>query len=71
MLGGLAGAVGLILQAFIGAPPASAWIILDSVILASGVQLVAIGVLGKYIGRIYSQVKQRTLYIIQQEIGGP
>jgi hypothetical protein len=36
--------------------------------LFSGVQLVAIGVLGEYLVRIYDQVKNRPNYIIQNKI---
>jgi polyisoprenyl-phosphate glycosyltransferase len=32
-----------------------------------GVQLVAIGILGEYIGRIYDELKARPLYIIEEE----
>lgn len=36
------------------------------VAMLSSVQLVMIGILGEYIGRIYEQVKQRPLYIIRK-----
>jgi polyisoprenyl-phosphate glycosyltransferase len=37
-----------------------------AVSLASSVQLLVIGILGEYLGRIYDEVKRRPLYIVQQ-----
>jgi dolichol-phosphate mannosyltransferase len=34
----------------------------------SGVQLVALGLMGEYIGRIYDEVKRRPLYIIERSV---
>ena len=35
----------------------------------SGVQLVSIGILGEYIGKIYLEVKRRPRYIISERAG--
>ena len=40
-----------------------------SVMLLSGVQLLSLGVLGGYIGRIFSEVKRRPLYIVGERVG--
>lgn len=34
-----------------------------------GIQLLSIGVLGEYIGRIFNEVKQRPIYIVAEKIG--
>ncbi|MEO6323428.1 MAG: glycosyltransferase family 2 protein [Thermoanaerobaculia bacterium] len=41
------------------------------ILLLGGVQLMLIGVLGEYLGRIYDEVKGRPLYLIAEELGGP
>jgi dolichol-phosphate mannosyltransferase len=43
--------------------------ILVAVLFLGGVQLITIGLLGEYIGRIYDEVKQRPLYLIKNKIG--
>jgi glycosyltransferase involved in cell wall biosynthesis len=40
-----------------------------SVMFFSGVQLITLGVLGEYIGRIFIEVKRRPLYLVADEIG--
>jgi polyisoprenyl-phosphate glycosyltransferase len=41
------------------------------VALGSSAQLLMMGILGEYIGRIYEQVKNRPLYIVKEEINLP
>jgi len=40
-----------------------------STLFLSGIQLVAIGVVGEYIARIYDEVKKRPEYIVRKTIG--
>jgi len=39
-----------------------------AIMLFSGIQLLSIGVLGEYIGRIYNEVKQRPLYVLADDL---
>ena len=40
----------------------------SAVLFIGGVQLICIGVLGEYIGRIYEEIKKRPLYIIEEKV---
>jgi glycosyltransferase involved in cell wall biosynthesis len=41
-----------------------------SVMFFSGIQLIFLGVIGEYVGRIFAEVKHRPLYLVAEEIGG-
>src|SRR5436190_17306950 len=43
--------------------------IILSVLFLGGIQLICVGILGEYIGRIYEEIKQRPLYVVQEKLG--
>ncbi len=43
--------------------------IMISVMFFAGVQLIFLGIIGEYLGRVYEEVKARPLFLVEEEIG--
>jgi glycosyltransferase involved in cell wall biosynthesis len=60
----------LVLSYFLFGHPVSGWTtIVVSLMFLLGVQMVSLGILGEYIGRIFEEVKTRPLFIVKREFG--
>lgn len=56
----------IVLSATIGCAP---WLwAVDALVLLNGITLVAIGIQGAYLNRVYDEVRQRPLYIVAEEL---
>ncbi|MCP4902973.1 MAG: glycosyltransferase family 2 protein [bacterium] len=68
---GLALAYGVLLLGLQLLASAPEWFspVLAVVLFMGGVQLIAVGILGEYLGRIYDEVKDRPLYFIRERVG--
>ncbi len=60
----------IIIDTFLFGRTVPGWTSLMAAILfLGGIQLVVVGIVGGYIGRVYVEVQQRPLYLIKEEIG--
>ena len=65
-VGGLLMLVSLVARMVSGAWVSSTAIFIMVAVFLGGVQLLSVGVVGEYIGRIYDEVKDRPLYIVRE-----
>jgi glycosyltransferase involved in cell wall biosynthesis len=69
-LSALAAILVIIARLFIGAAPFHGQATtLVFVLFIGGVQLITLGIIGEYLGRIYDEVKGRPLYLVRETIG--
>jgi polyisoprenyl-phosphate glycosyltransferase len=62
--------VWVVIEHFINGHPIPGWATLVAgLMFFSGVQLLSIGILGEYIGRVFEEVKQRPIYFVSAEVG--
>ena len=68
----LAGIVYVLVLRLLTAVWVSGWAsLLVAVLFLGGVQLLCLGILGAYLGRIYGEVKRRPLYLVKERLGFP
>jgi glycosyltransferase involved in cell wall biosynthesis len=56
----------VIIARYTGHPVEGVSTVLFVVLLLGGIQLITVGLIGEYVGRIYDEVKQRPLYLVRE-----
>ena len=70
-VGALLAGLWIVVDHFVGENIVPGWATLAvSALFFSGVQLLSIGILGEYVGRIFDEVKQRPVYIVRRDSRG-
>ncbi len=69
LIGFIAGIYMLIKKLFFGMPVLGYASIIVSVLFIGGIQLFLLGVIGEYVGRIYTEAQDRPLYIVKEKLG--
>lgn len=54
---------------FLGQPIAGFATLGAAIFFFSGIQLLALGIVGEYVGRIFNEVKQRPRYLVAEDSG--
>ena len=52
-----------------GSPLAWSWVAVTGLALLGGLQLLALGLVGEYLGRVFDEVRGRPLYLVQETVG--
>ena len=61
--------VSVLVQKFVGGTVQGWSSIMVAVLFLGGVQLICVGILGEYLGRVFNEIKPRPLYVVDEVVG--